>query len=398
MEHYLGTFNEPLNRNHPIIFCDVTLREGEQTPGVSFTLEEKKQLVRRLDEIGIGQIQIAHPGFHEKALEVCHEICSMDLRCKTEIMSNGMSDSVFEAVDRLNECNPDIIHSYFQAAHFQYAVWDASTQKKILERMIRVIEYIQKKKKLVNISLIDASRANKEFLGQLIETAAKAGANRIRLPDTVGVSTPDGIYNMISFAVDIVSKYNTIIGIHTHNDFGLTLANAVAGIKAGAGLVDISVNGLGDRAGNAALAELVTLLEVFYDFRTGIDIKQMIKLSRFVETISGVRLPPNKPLVGELVFSDEAELHILAQSENPFAYQGLLPEEFGTSRQTIYGKLTTEKTLEMAAKKVGRTIDPYYYPEILSELYQFAEQNKGLVCTENVLWKIVEKISANRNT
>ncbi len=395
MERHLGTFNKPLNRTKPLIFCDLTIREGEQTPGVSFTREEKLQLMRLLDSIGIGQAQIAHSRYNPKATEVFKEICSMGLRLKTEIMSNGMLDSVYDDIDRAADCNPDIIHSFFMASPFQHAAWSPATQAEMLRKIESVVGHIKKKGKLCNISLLDGTRApDRAYLGLQIETACKAGADRVRIPDTVGVADPDGYYDMVSYALDIASKYGVLIGIHTHNDFGLALANTLAGIRAGADLVDLTVNGLGDRAGNVALAELVVLLEVFYGFKTGIDMSRMTEVSRFVEGIAGIKLPASMPLVGEHVFSDEAELHNLAMRDSPYAYQGMLPAEIGGARKTIFGKLTTDKIIDLVAERADRPIAQKHYAAIRSELYDFADTHKGVVPTEDIFWDIVRGIEA----
>lgn len=392
MEHHVGVFNSPYGRKDPLIFCDVTLREGEQTPGVTFTLEEKKQIVRLLDEVGVGQVQIAHPRFVERSLEVCREICAMPRRLKTEIMTNGMWEKTFEAIDRADECGPDIIHSYFFASLYQYPAWSAETKRKMLERIDAVVGYIKGKGRLCNVSLLDAPRTDDpQYLMAQVDAAGKAGADRIRVPDTVGVCDPEGYYTMVSRVKEVAIKYGMLVGIHTHNDFGLALANTLAGLRAGADLVDCSINGLGDRAGNVSLAELVVLLEGFYDFPTGIDVRRMKEVSDFGEQVSGLKTPANKPLVGAHVFSDESELHNLCMDVNRYAYQGILPEEFGASRKMIFGKLTTGKVLELAAQRAGKTIDPAEYPAILQALYEFADTHKGVVPDETILWKIVRK-------
>lgn len=391
MEHHLGIFNQAYERRTPLILCDVTLREGEQTPGASFTLEEKEALVRLLDEIGIHQVQIAHPRLSERALEVCARVCAIPKKLKTEIMSNGMWEHTFEAIDRAAQCNPDIIHSYFFGSRYQYPAWSPQTRLDMLKRIDQVVGHIKGKGKICNISLLDTPRTDDiDYLKQQVAAAGKAGADRIRVPDTVGVCDPEGYYALVSTVKEEAEKYGMLVGIHTHNDFGLALANTLAGLRAGADLVDCTVNGLGDRAGNVALAELVILLEGFYDFHTGIDVKRLKEISLFAETISGIKLPANQPLVGEHVFSDESELHNLCMYADRHAYQGILPEEFGASRKMIFGKLTTGKVLDMAAERAKKSIDRTCYPHILEMLYDFVDQNKGVVVTEELLWKMIE--------
>ena len=396
MESHVSPFNKPLERTKPLIFCDVTLREGEQTPGVNFTLEEKMQLAHLLDEVGVGQIQIAHPKLNKRTLAVCRSVCDMPRHFKAEIMTNGMWEGIFEGIDRAAECGPDIIHTYFPASGYQMRGWDDSGKAALLERMKRVIAHIKSKGVICNVSFLDGTRATDlDFFRLQLQTAVDAGANRIRVPDTVGVCDPDGYYKVVRTALDIAEPRSVLVGIHTHNDFGLALANTLAGIRAGADMVDVTVNGLGDRAGNVALAELAVLLEGFYGFRTGIDVGRMKEVSAFAEKIAGQKLPGNKPLVGENVFSDESELHNLCMNENPYAYQAILPSFFGASRRSIFGKLTTDKVLDMVCKRAGKTIDPKYYPQILDELYVYSDTHKGVVIDEAMLWEIAERIAAS---
>lgn len=394
MESSLGVFNKKLDRSSSLIFCDVTLREGEQTPGASFTLDEKMQLVRLLDEVGIGQVQIAHPRLNERSLEVCEKVCAIETKLKKEIMSNGMWEHTFDAIDRAAECRPDIIHSYFFASKYQYPAWGPQTKLDMLKRIDRVTDYIKGKGTLCNISLLDSPRTDDpDYLLQQVEAAGKAGADRIRVPDTVGVCDPEGYYALVSRVKETAAKYGMLVGIHTHNDFGLALANTLAGLRAGADLVDCTVNGLGDRAGNVALAELTVLLEGFYGISTGIAIKRMKEVSEFAEKISGIEIPANQPLVGKHVFSDESELHNLCMYADKHAYQGILPEEFGASRKTIFGKLTTEKVLDLVSERSGKKIDRECYPLLLDTLYEYADHSKGVVITEKMLWEILETIN-----
>ena len=396
MESHVSSFNKPLNRTKPLIFCDVTLREGEQTPGVTFTLEEKMSLAHLLDEVGVGQLQIAHPKLNERTLGVCRAICQMPRHFNAEIMTNGMWEGVFEVIDRAAECSPNIIHTYFPASEYQMKGWDAAGKAALLERMKKVVSHIKSKGVLCNVSFLDGTRAtDRDFFRLQIKTAIEAGANRIRVPDTVGVCDPDGYYDVVKLALEIAEPNGVLVGIHTHNDFGLALANTLSGIRAGADMVDVTVNGLGDRAGNVALAELVVLLEGFYGFNTGIEVKRMKEVSAFAEKIAGQKLPGNKPLVGENVYSDESELHNLCMNENPYAYQAILPSFFGASRRSIFGKLTTDKVLDMVCARAGKIIDRKYYPKILDELYVYSDTHKGVVIDESMLWELVERIRSS---
>ena len=296
----------------------------------------------------------------------------MPTKCKKEIMSHGGWDKCIDAIDRLVECNPDIVHSYFPVSPYILDNWNDNSPDWIRQRIQLVTSHIKHYDKIASISLLDSTRADPELVVSFAKAAAEAGADRIRIPDTVGVATPDSMYELVSKVVEAVEPYHTIVGIHTHNDFGLALANTLAGIRAGAKLADASVNGLGDRAGNVSLVELAAALEALYGAPTGLQINQTMELSKYGEKISGVKIPTNKPIIGENVFSDQTELHFLAQSHQKYALQGIDPEIFGAHRSFLYGKLTSDRIIALTAEKAGVHMDPSFYPEIRDALYEAA--------------------------
>lgn len=385
---YAGTFRMPKD----MIFCDLTLREGEQSPGVSYTLEEKIQLVQRLDEIGVSQIQLTTPGLNPTVLEICKTICAMDLKAKKEIMTAAQADNWREQVDAAAGCNPDIIHAGFEVSRYNQRVWNEETKNHLFDRIKETASYIKKTGKLVNISFTDATRAEFTFLMDCVETAVRAGAGRIRICDSFGVATPESYGAVISNAVRIAEPYGAIIGAHCHNDFGLALANTIACIQAGAKLIDLCVNGLGDRAGNACLIEAIITLEALYKQPTGMNVEKCTELSKFVEKISGIPIHPGKPFTGANVFAEEAAAHAIEQFIRPVEGRSLVPEDIGGKLGVIYGKLTNETVIELTAKVSGREIAKENYADILKALYDKAETSKGIPLYEKEFWEIVETV------
>lgn len=377
-----------------IIYCDLTLREGEQSPGVSYTLEEKLELVKRLDEIGIHQIQLTTPGLNPTVLDICKKICEMDIKAKKEIMTAAQFPTWKEQIDAAAACGPDIIHAGFEVSCYNQKEWNEEVKKKLLERVTEVTQYIKKTGKLVNISFTDATRAEFTFLLECVETAAKAGADRIRIADSFGVATPEAFYEIISNAVRIAEPYGCIIGAHCHNDFGLGLANAISCIKAGARLIDVCANGLGDRAGNACLFELMVTLETLYKKPTGMKVEKVMELAKYVERISGIAIPPSKPFVGANVFAEEAAAHAIEQFTRPVYGRSIIPEDIGAKLGVIYGKLTDETVIKLSAQAAGREVPEKYYPEIMKRLYEAAEGKKGIPLYEDDFWAIVEAVMA----
>jgi len=379
-----------------MIFCDVTIREGEMTPGVSYTDEEKCEIAGKLDSLGIQQIQLSVPGLDPQILRLNRRICSSGLKARTEVMVNGRGmewELLKKHVEAAADCGPDILHCSFKVGNFSMPEWTETSKEMLYETIARTADCMKKTGKLVNISFTDAVRADHEFLCRCMETAAKNGADRIRLADSYGVATPEFMEKLVRDAVETVRPYGAIVGIHTHDDFGLALANALAGIRAGARLVDVSINGLGDRAGNVRLAEILVVLEALYKQETGMRLEQITELSRYMERISGVKIPAAMPLVGENVFAEEMAGHAIEQFTCKTEGRGLVPADIGGELSVIYGKYTNEKVIGLTAKRAGREIPKSLYPKILKKLEEESEKHKGVSIREDGFWEIVESLA-----
>lgn len=366
------------------------------TPGVAFTNEEKKILVRKMDEVGIHQIQIANLGFNDNAKLLAAEICSMGLNAKTELMTSGNNSRWKEAIDYTFECNPDIIHCGLPVSSQIYApaATDAGREH-LKKRACEAMEYIKSKGKIANISLADSMRADPEFLVELVTLAAKAGADRIRIADSVGVGSPEGVYETVSRCVEAVEPYGAIIGVHNHNDFGLALANTLAAVKAGAKLIDTCVDGLGDRCGNTSSAELAVATAALYGREIdGIQLSKLTELSQLTSKLTRLEIDGRAPLVGRYAFSNSAEDHIKGQEEYAFAFQGILPEEIGTRRLITFGKNTGPFVIGLMAKTNGVDIPEELYPAIRAELTKMAEDIKGRPLFDEDFWVAVERVKA----
>jgi isopropylmalate/homocitrate/citramalate synthase len=370
------------------------MRDGEQTPGVAFSLEEKIELAQRLDQIGVPQIQVGLPGRSKATRDEARRICGVELASQKELMTRGTyegwRDDVLAAID----CGADIIHSYFPMSAYIRGMYAPLSEPEIIRRAGEVIDFMKEKgARIINVSLLDATRAKEEFLLQMVKTAAEAGAHRIRLADTVGTASPEGIYYLVQKVREVLASLENppIIGLHCHNDFGLAAANVFAGVKAGAILIDVSVNGLGERSGNPALAEVVLGLEVLYGVKTNLRFEQLGALSRYVEKISGIPLPRNKPLVGEYAFADESDSHIAAQLREPFAFQGIRPEVLGNKRKFILGKHSGENVLRYKLEELGLKVSEEKYPLILERIREWSERQKGTVPSDEDIREIVLK-------
>jgi isopropylmalate/homocitrate/citramalate synthase len=266
------------------------------------------------------------------------------------------------------------------------------SEPEIIRRAGEVVDFMRKKgTRVINISLLDATRTGRKFLFPLVKSIAEMGVQRIRLADTVGTATPEGIHYLIQKVREILSplKNPPILGLHCHNDFGLALANVFAGVKAGATLIDVSVNGLGERSGNPSLAEVALGLEFLYRVRTHIALKHLYRLSKFVERISGLPLPSNKPFVGEYAFADESDAHIAAQLKEPFAFQGIQPQALGNRRRFVLGKHSGKNVLRYKLRDLDLKVPEGKYPLILDRIREWSERQKGIVPTDEDIREIV---------
>lgn len=384
--------------NHPIIgadgimLCDVTLREGESAPGAFFKREDKLELAKALDETGIHQIQFCMVNESEELRESARELCSLGLAAKIELMSNGMKENRLRAIDYLLDCGPDIVHSSFAVTTNMGYGQDEIAPDRLKASIKKVIERIKSYGKAVNISFMDATRADAEYLAELTAWAADAGADRIRLADTAGAVTPEAFYELVSRCVQKTEKTDAIIGVHCHNDFGLALANSLSAVRAGAKLIDVSVNGLGDRSGNTPLAQFAVSLEVLYGNSCGVDLKKMTHLSRLTERFSGIAVPYGEPLVGKYAFSHELDAHIGAQLDNPLAFQCMLPESVGNQTEIIFGKLSGVNSIRWKARESGTSIEQENIPEILRRLSVRAADQTGQVLGDKEFWEIVSEV------
>jgi isopropylmalate/homocitrate/citramalate synthase len=378
-----------------VMICDVTMRDGEQTPGVAFSLEEKIELARELDRMGVPQIQVGLPGRSKAARLEAKRICEVKLGAKKELMSRGTyegwRDDVLAAID----CGADIIHSYFPVSRYIRGMDSSLSDEEMIRRACEVIAFMKERgARVVNISLLDATRAAEEFLFHMVREVAGMGIQRLRLADTVGTASPEGVYYLIRKVGEALSPFRNppVIGLHCHNDFGLALANVFAGVKAGATLIDVSVNGLGERSGNPSLAEVVLGLEILYGVKTHIRLESLYGLSGFVEQISGIPLSFHRPFVGRYAFADESDAHVAAQLREPFAFQGIQPELVGNRRKFVLGKNSGKNILRWKFQELKLKVGEDQYPLVLQHLQELSEKRKGTVPTDEELREIAKNL------
>ena len=314
-----------------IKIVDTTLRDGEQTAGVAFANHEKITIAQALSDMGIDQLEVGIPtmGGDEKA--AIKAICKRDLKASIMAWNRAVISDIEQSID----CGVDAVAISLSVSdiHIQHKL--KKSREWVLENMYNAVSYAKKNGLYISVNGEDASRADTDFLIEFINLAKEAGADRFRYCDTVGVMEPFTLINTIE---KIHKATNFDIEMHTHNDFGMATANAIAGIVGGANHIGVTVNGLGERAGNAALEEVIMALKFVYGYETDIDTTKFREISKYVSKASGRELPAWKPIVGTNMFRHESGIHADGALKNPSNYEAFDPSEVGLERQIVIGK------------------------------------------------------------
>jgi 2-isopropylmalate synthase len=313
---------------------DTTLRDGEQTPGISLSPDQKLTIAKKLDELGVDAIEAGFPVISTGESKAVKMITSAGLSCEV----CGLARTNKKDIDAAVDAGLSYIHTFIATSdiHLEYKL--KMTRDQALAKAIDAVEYGKSRGLQVEFSAEDATRTDREFLKQVFGGVAKAGADRIDIPDTVGYSTPEYIAEITR---DAIAATQLPISVHCHNDFGLAVANALSGIRAGAQCAHVTINGIGERAGNASLEEFVMALKCLpYDqkYETGIKSELLYDTSRFVSKIVGIQVQPNKAIVGDNAFGHESGIHTHGVLSNPLTYEPISPELVGRKRWLQVGK------------------------------------------------------------
>ncbi|HBV87503.1 homocitrate synthase [Desulfosporosinus sp.] len=314
-----------------LTIVDTTLRDGEQTAGVVFSNQEKLRIAQFLDELGVHQIEagVAVMGGDEK--RAISDIVKLGL--KASIM--GWNRAVISDIEQSLACGVDAVAISISTSDIHIEHKLMTTREDVLERMVKATSFAKREGMYISVNAEDASRSDMDFLVQFAKEAKRAGADRLRYCDTVGILDPFVTYDNIK---TLIEKVGIDVEMHTHDDFGMATANALAGVKAGASHVGVTVNGLGERAGNAALEEVVMALKHLLDTDLSFATERFVEVSEYVARASGRRIPPWKSIVGSNMFAHESGIHADGALKNPRTYEAFSPEDVGLERQLVIGK------------------------------------------------------------
>jgi methanogen homocitrate synthase len=333
MKYFVSPYNKEAKLEFPkdITIYDTTLRDGEQTPGVCFSSDDKLEIAIKLDKLKLPQIEAGFPIVSKQERKAIKSISAQGLNA--QILSLARTKK--EDIDAALSCDVDGIITFMGTSDIHLEHKMHIGRQEALNICMKAIEYGKDHGLFVAFSAEDSTRSDLDFLKRIYKKAEEYKVDRVHIADTVGAISPQGMTFLVT---ELKKELNAQIALHCHNDFGLAVSNSIAGILAGATAVSTTVNGIGERAGNTSLEELIMSLKFIYGVDLGFKIKHIQNLSQLVSKCTNIDIPKNKAIVGDNIFRHESGIHVDAVIEEPLTYEPYLPELVGQKRKLVLGK------------------------------------------------------------
>lgn len=363
-----------------INIVDTTLRDGEQTAGVVFASAEKIRIAKLLSDIGVDQIEVGIPVMGGSEKESIKQIVRMGLRPSIMAWNRAVIADIKESI----ECGVDAVAISISTSDIHIEHKLQTTREDVLNRMADAVKFAKDNGLYVSVNAEDASRSEIQFLTEFAMIGKRAGADRLRFCDTVGTLNPLSAYRYVKTIIDAVGIN---IEMHTHNDFGMATANALAGIFAGADYVGVTVNGLGERAGNACLQEVIMGIKHLMQLDVKYDTKLFREIALYVAQASGRPLSVSKPIVGDNIFAHESGIHGDGVLKNPLTYEVFTPEEVGLERQIVIGKHSGSAAIRSKfTKEYGIELDNEVAKAILDKVRELSVSLKRSLFDKELMY------------
>ena len=385
MKYFVSPYNQSVDLKFPenITVYDTTLRDGEQTPGVCLRTPEKLKIARKLDELRLHQIEAGFPVVSREEKRSVKAISGENLDAQILALCRTKKEDIDTALD----CNVDGIITFLgtSALHLKHKL--KVSQEDALNICMNSIEYAKEHGLFVAFSAEDATRTDLDFLKNIYRRAQSYGADRVHIADTVGAISPQGMGYLVG---ELKKEIDIEIALHCHNDFGMALSNSIAGLLAGASAVSTTVNGIGERAGNTSLEELVMTLLLIYGVDLDFNIGVFYELSQMVEELTNMKVPDNKPIVGKNVFRHESGIHVDAVIEEPLTYEPFLPELIGHQRRIVLGKHSGCRAVKAKLDECGIDVTRDELCKIVEIVKE--KREKGKYINDNIFNDIVRSV------
>ncbi len=384
-----------------IIIFDTTLRDGEQSPGASMNIEEKIRLAIALEKLGVDVIEAGFAAASKGDFEAIYRIGERVKNTTVCSLARAIDKDIEASAKAISQAKHQRIHTFIATSpiHMEYKL--KMKPDEVIRRAVRAVEYAKSFVDDVEFSCEDAGRTDMGFMEEILDAAIEAGAKTLNIPDTVGYRLPEEMYEMIQELYLHVNN-RAILSVHNHNDLGLAVANSLACIKAGARQVECTINGIGERAGNASLEEIVMTLktrkDVFKDFKTNINHKEIYPVSRLVASITGIEPQPNKAIVGKNAFSHESGIHQDGVLKHQETYEIMNAKDIGLDDNSlVLGKHSGRHAFKDRLETLGYGLEEKELNEAFVRFKKLADQKKDIydddlraIATEEIT-KIAQK-------
>jgi 2-isopropylmalate synthase len=379
-----------------VVIFDTTLRDGEQSPGATMNTQEKRRMARQLDALGVDVIEAGFPAASQGDFEAVQEISRVVERSQVAGLSRASTADIDRAWQAIKEANHPRIHTFLATSdiHMQYKL--EMSREEVLQTVRTAISHAAGYTDNVEFSAEDASRSDRDFLVQVVETAIEAGATTVNIPDTVGYSQPQEFAELIGYLRQHVSNADkAVLSVHCHNDLGLATANTLSAVHAGARQVEVTLNGIGERAGNAALEEVVMALMVrkdYHDYTTNILQENIYPACRLLSLIIGQPIPAYKAIIGGNAFAHEAGIHQHGMMQNRQTYEIMTPESIGRPpSEMVLGKHSGKHACRRRLEELGYRIDDEQLDHVFEAVKKLADKKKQ-VYVEDLEAVVLEEV------